>query len=540
MNLFIQNLRIGGMIVSTLLSGSMALASPFHPAKRIIEKPTIDRPNVILIMADDLGAGMLGCNGQKIVTTPHIDQLAAEGMSFSQYYTNTYCAPSRWSLITGMHNGRRGSGSHDSGGKITALEDAARASGGSVTQAQWDSFFSKYRKKSDKIPPREMFLAQIAQNAGYHTAQFGKLDIGFLTWPKLLERHGWDHYVGYLDHQRAHGFFPSFLWKNGKPLPLKGNSKTKAGKGREDGLNPVGSLGTTYSQDVFNQEILKYIKTHRNERFFLYHPTQLPHGPTAVKRIHPDFAHRNDLTLSEKKYATMVKSLDDTVGMIMAELKKWDLDKKTIIFFCSDNGHETYYINAKGRRPKNQNRAYQHADGSKANITDSKWRTSIDGDIFNGAGGRAGLKWHILQGGIHCPLIVRWPGKIKPSSRTDLLCTIYDFMPTLAEITGSKPPLGKDGISYLSTLLGQPKAQKRHDWIFIAGGTRPLKNALITRDGWKLIGLKDGGYQLYNVFKDPGEYNNLENKFPERVKSLAPLFKQQLHSAHPKIKTSKL
>jgi len=355
MNLFIHHLGIGGIIASSLFSGSISLADTPHLPTRIIAKSTLDRPNVILIMADDLGAGMLGCNGQKIVTTPHIDQLAAEGMSFTQYYANTYCAPSRWSLITGMHNGRRGSGSHDSGGKITALEDTTRTSGGpqaTVTQTQWDSLFSKYRKKSDKIPPREMFLAQVAQNAGYHTSEFGKLDIGFLTWPKLLERHGWDHYVGYLDHQRAHGFFPSFLWGNGKPLLLKGNSKPKAGKGREDGLDPVGSLGTTYSQDVFNQEILKYIKTHRNERFFLYHPTQLPHGPTAVKQLHPDFANRNDLTLSEKKYATMVKSLDDTVGMIMAELKKWDLDKKTIVFFCSDNGHETYYLNAKGHRPK--------------------------------------------------------------------------------------------------------------------------------------------------------------------------------------------
>jgi len=185
------------------------------------------------------------------------------------------------------------------------------------------------------------------------------------------------------------------------------------------------------------------------------------------------------------------------------------------------------------KSPKTQNRAHKHADGSRANITDSKWRTSNDGDIFNGAGGRAGLKWQILQGGINCPLIVRWPGKIKPSSRTDLLCTIYDFMPTLAEIAGSKPPTGKDGISYLPTLIGQQKAQKTHGWIFVAGGMGSLKNALITRDGWKLIGIKKDGYQLYNVFKDPGEYNNLENKFPERVQSLAPIFKQQLRSKRP-------
>jgi len=522
MHTLFQSLVMGLVVLISILGSSHAVAAQL-PAK----PASIDHPNIILIMADDLGAGMLGCYGQKIVTTPHIDKLAGEGMGFTNYYANIYCAPSRWSLITGMHSGRAGSGSHDRGGKIGPLDPTP------MSQEKWDDFFAKYEKKSDKIQAQQKFLAQVAQDAGYHTAQLGKLDIGFLTWPQLLARHGWDDYLGYLDHQRAHGFFPPFLWKNGKPMPLAGNTQPRAGKGREDGMDPVGSLGTTYSQDVFNKEMLEYIRDHRNERFFLYHSTQLPHGPVAVTGLHPDFVDRNDLTLSEKKYATMVKALDDTVGMVMAELKKWDLDEKTIVFFCSDNGHETYYKNAQGKFPKHQNRANKHADGTVANITDSKWRTSTGGDVFNGAGGRAGLKWQVLQGGINCPLIVRWPGKIKPSTQTDLLCTIYDFMPTLAELTGGATPAHKDGLSYLPTLLGESTAQKKHDWIFVGGGRGALRNTLITQDGWKMIGLKNGGYQLYNILKDPGEYENLENRFPERVQTLAPIFQQQINSVRP-------
>jgi len=505
---------------------SPVLSAPSHPSERSIQPASETHPNVILIMADDLGAGMLSCNGQKIVTTPHIDALAKEGISFSNYYTNTYCAPSRWSLITGMHNGRVGSGSHHPGKKITVLEDEK-----SMTQAQWDRFFAPYEKQSDQIPSHELFLAQVAQNSGYHTAQFGKLDIGFLTWHKLLVRHGWDDYEGYFDHQRAHGYFPRFLWKNGTPSPLVGNNHPKAGKGREDGMDPVGSLGTTYSQDVFNKDILQYIRQHRNERFFLYHSTQLPHGPVAVTKIHPDFINRNDLTLSEKKYATMVKSLDDTVGLIMAELKKLNLDKKTIVFFCSDNGHETYYKNAQGKFPKRLNRA-----NKLTNLTDNKWRTSNGDDVFNGAGGRAGLKWQVLQGGINCPLIVRWPGKIKPSTQSQHLCAIYDFLPTLAELTGAPTPRNKDGISYLPTLLGHPDQQAKHEWIFVEGGRGKLKHALITTDGWKLIGLENGGYQLYNILKDPEERHNLEDQFPERIQTLSPIFKKQLNSQRPDLK----
>lgn len=485
-----------------------------------------ERPNVILIMADDLGPGMLGHNGQKIVTTPHIDKLAKQGMSFSNYYGNPYCAPARWSLLTGMHNGRRGAGPHTGGGGLIKLDKA------NLSPEEWDAQFQAIQDRAKPVPDKERFLPQVAQKAGYSTAQFGKLDIGFLTWHSLLTRHGWDHYEGYYDHVRAHGFFPPYLWRDGEKFTLPGNTRLDCGKLREDGKDPVGSGGETYSQDIFLKGMLKYIREHKNKPFFLYHSSQLPHGPVAVTKLHPDFAERDDLTLSEKKYATMVKSLDDTVGSLMAELKELGIDKKTIVFFSSDNGHETYYQNSKGQLPKGVWRSGKLADGSRANLTDKKWRTSTEGDIFNGGGGRVGLKWCAFQGGVNCPMIVRWPGKIKPGSKSSLLSSHYDFMPTLAEITGSAMPRKKDGISYLSTLLGK-KQRKKHDWIFIQSGGPMARSAMITRSGWKLIQLKDGTFQLYNILTDPGEHKDMAHKHPKIVNKLIPIFKKQLNSKRP-------
>jgi len=282
-------------------------------------------------------------------------------------------------------------------------------------------------------------------------SQFGKLDIGFLTWHDRVKRLGWDHYVGYYDHARAHGFYPSYLWKNGNKLPLKGNSSWDAGKASESGQEPVGSHGETYSQDIFIHEILEFIKAHKEKPFFLYHSTQLPHGPVAVNALHPEVANNQNLTLSEKKYASMVKMLDDHVGLILKELKNQGLEENTIIFFTSDNGHETYYQNKAGKLPKrNQNSL---ADGTKTNMTNNKWRTQNGGDIFNGAAGMAGLKWDTLEGGIHCPMFVKWPGKIKPNSSTEHLATHYDFMATIAELIEQDIPKEKNSLSYLPTLL---------------------------------------------------------------------------------------
>jgi arylsulfatase A len=484
-------------------------------------KPTADRPNVILLYADDMGIGMLGCYGQKIVKTPNIDQLAKEGMKFNNYYGGVYCAPSRWTLLTGMHDGRNG------GWKQTTAGLPIQRDAGKMSQEEFEKRFEQLKKKANPIGENEVFLAQIAQKAGYKTAQFGKLDRGFLTWNERVRRFGWDFHEGYYDHVRCHGFYPPYLWRNGERFELEGNTDPYCGRMSERGDEPVGSGGKTYSQNVFIKDILSYIRENKDEAFFLYHPTQLPHGPVSIPELHPDYADQ-DWSLAEKKYASMVRMLDDHVGLIMAELKELGLDDKTIVAFTSDNGHELYYGPKKtfpNTRP----------GGEKANLTDKKWRTSECGDIFDGAGGRAGIKRSGYQGGMQCPMIVRWPGKIQPGSETDLLSAHYDFMATMAELLDVEMPKGKDSLSYLPTLLSQPQT-KEHDFVIVNNGfNRQGKTALIAKDGFKLVEIdrKKDQFQLYNVKDDNEERFNLEDKYPERVGHLKKILMSEVDSARP-------
>ncbi len=481
------------------------------------------RPNVILIYADDLGIGMLGCYGQKIVATPHIDRLAAEGVKFNNYYGGVLCAPARWTLLTGMHDGRKGGWKHNSAGLLIEL-DKKHTPGEKAKQAL-DGFV---QKTSVPIPDNEVFLAQVAQKAGYKTAQFGKLDVGFLTNNERVRRFGWDFHEGYYDHSRAHGFYPPYLWRNGERFELPGNTRADCGKMSERGDEPVGTGGETYSQNVFIQNILKYIREHRDEPFFIYHSTQLPHGPVAIPGLHPDFVNHPQLSLAEKKYASMVKMLDDHVGLVMAELKALGLDESTIVFFTSDNGHELYY-GPKGNRMK------KLANGGKSNLTDKKWRTSNGGDVFDGAGGRAGLKRAGYQGGMQCPMIVRWPGKIAPGTETGLLSAHYDFMATLAELGGTGVPMGKDSISYLPTLLGKAQSQL-HDYIIVNNGYNQMgKTALISKEGWKLIEIdrRKDAFQLYDVKKDNEERFDVAAEHPEKVLNLKTILLRELDSARP-------
>ena len=499
------------VLAATLVLGPASLAAP---AKQ---------PNVILIFADDLGPGMLGCYGQKRVATPHIDQLAREGMRFTNYYGGTYCAPARWTLLTGMHDGRIGGWSQTRAGLVI------RRDAGSISEEQYQTQMAALKANAYPIAADEVFLGQIAQAAGYQTAQFGKLDRGFLTWHERVKRFGWDHYLGYYDHQRCHGFYPPYLWRNGQRLDLDGNTDPRCGKMSERGDEPVGAGGKTYSQNVFIEGILRYLRSHHDKPFFLYHPTQLPHGPVAIPQLHPDFASDDSLTLAEKKYASMVKMLDDHVGLIMGELKTLGIDDNTIVLFSSDNGHELYY------GPKSQHAQKRLPDGRKANLTDRKWRTSECGDVFDGAGGRAGLKRSGYQGGIQCPLIARWPGRISAGTESNLLAAHYDFMATIADLVGTDIPTGKDSVTILPTLLGEPQTQT-HDYVVVNNHFTAMgRSAIIDRDGWKLIELnrKRGEYQLYNVLADNQEFNNLEDKYPERVDLLKSILLKQIDSERP-------
>ncbi len=212
-----------GMIFALGLVGSM---SGFGAAEA---EKSETRPNVILIFADDLGPGLLGCYGQELIKTPHIDQLAREGIKFNNYYGGVFCAPARWTLLTGLHDGRLGGWKHNQAGL------PIRRDRGDITEAEYRNRFVEHKANSHPIHPSELFLAQVAQQAGYATAQFGKLDRGFLTWAERVERMGWDFHEGYYDHQRAHGFYPPYLWRNGERFELEGNHDPNCGKMSERG-----------------------------------------------------------------------------------------------------------------------------------------------------------------------------------------------------------------------------------------------------------------------------------------------------------------
>ncbi|WP_244651451.1 MULTISPECIES: arylsulfatase [unclassified Lentimonas] len=494
------------------------------PAWSAPQEPCEERPNVILIFADDLGAGMLGSYGQQIIKTPHIDRLATEGMKFNNYYGATFCAPSRWSLATGMHDGRMGGWAHNRAG-LAILRDK-----GEITEKEYQKRFEKMKQDARPIAQGEVFLGQIGQLAGYRTAQFGKLDSGFMTWHERVKRFGWDYYDGFYDHQRCHGFYPPYLWRNGERYDLTGNHDPACGKYLEIEDLPAGSGGETHSQIVMIEAVLKYIRENKDQPFFLYHPTQLPHAELGIPEVHADFAEDERLTYEEQKYASMIRMLDDHVGLILNELVAQGIDDNTIVFFTSDNGHCAYYSDVY------DSFKYQKlADGTNFDFEDNKWRGSRAGDVFDGGGGLAGAKRSGYQGGIICPMLVRWPGKILPGTQTEVLSTHYDFLATLADIGGVSVPKGKDSISYLPTLLGKPQ-KTAHDYIVIQNQRTYMGgDTVVLRDGWKLvaIGKKGDRYQLYNILNDPMEKQELSAQYPEKVETLRALLKREIDSERP-------
>jgi arylsulfatase A-like enzyme len=304
-----------------------------------------DKPNIILINADDLGIGLLSHEGQKIIRTPHIDKLAKEGIRFEKAYSCMLSAPARASLLTGLHD------CHEKKFEITNPEIYKKISTGEYTLSEVDSIINA---RLSPVSEDLLFLGEVVKDAGYISAQFGKLEWGFASTHQQMKRHGWDYYFGYMNHVRAHGFYPPFLFKNGDLIEIKGNTLPNCGKSGEpetaevynERWNMKGK--EVYSQQLFMDSILQFISANKDKPFFIYFPTQLPHGPVSIPAVHPDFINDERLTQIEKEYASMVKMLDDNVGQIMHKLESLNISDNTIVIFTADNGHEIYYTQ-KGR-----------------------------------------------------------------------------------------------------------------------------------------------------------------------------------------------
>ncbi|AZQ64764.1 sulfatase [Flammeovirga pectinis] len=474
----------------------------------MINSVNAQKPNIIIIYADDLGIGMLGHEGQKIVTTPNIDKLATDGLRFEQAYSNMLCAPARASLITGLHD------CHKDEFKITKGTAYINANNSNLAAIE-----NSLQEKLGEVNPQEVFIGKIAQEMGYKTAQIGKLEWGFSTTNQQMKQHGWDYYLGYLDHVRAHGFYPPFLFENGDIVEIEGNTILNCGKSNEpeteehfkERWNMEGK--SVYSQNYFMDKVLSFIDDNADNPFLLYFPTQLPHGPVAIPKVHPDFVNDDRLTQIEKEYASMVKLLDDNVGQIMKKLEETGLEENTIVIFTADNGHEIYY-SKKGRVEKPYT---NKVTNEQFDDFDRKYYSTLSGDVFDGNGGRAGLKRSNLEGGIHVPLIIKWPNKIPEGSTSQRLTANYDILPTIAELTGYNKKYTTDGVSFYDALLGE-KGKENHDFIVYSSFTGPT---LVTNEGWKLrTHLQKKAFELYYLPNDFGEKENLANKYPKRLKAL--------------------
>lgn len=470
----------------------------------------LEKPNIILIYADDLGIGLLGHEGQEIIKTPNIDKLAAEGLRFENAYSSMLCAPARATLLTGFHD------CHAERFEITSAGIYKRIGTGDLSSEEVESMI---KQGLSPAPADKVFLGQLAKEAGYVTAQYGKLEWGFASSHEQMKRHGWDHYFGYLDHVRAHGFYPPYLFGNGGMADIDGNTLSSCGKSGEPETEASFrerwdmSGKAIYSQDIFMDSILTFMEDHKDQPFFLYIPSQLPHGPVSVPGVHPDFVNDARLTQIEKEYASMVKLLDEQVGKIMDELQNLQIDEHTLVIFTSDNGHEIYYAQ-EGRVQK----PYTHMEtGEVFDDLHSKYYSGPAGDVFNGNGGRAGMKRSNLQGGLQVPLIVHWPGRIPQGHVSTRLVASYDFLSTLAEIVGFQGNFSSDGFSFYGELTGEG-TEEEHEFIVFSSFQGP---ALICSDGWKLRSfLKEDIFELYYLPDDFREEKDLAATYPEKVSEL--------------------
>ncbi len=469
-----------------------------------------EKPNIIYIYADDMGKGMLSAYGQRHFTTPNIDVLVAKGTSFENAYGCMLSAPARASLLTGYHDCRSDKWLITGGGKFIPPTDNL-------------SLIPAIEKEMDDhdivLREGDYYLPQVFRQAGYVTAEIGKLEWGFTATRKQMKEHGWDYYYGYLDHVRCHGFYPPFLFDNGEIVTIDGNTRKDCGKSIEQETEETyrerwdRNGKAVYSQDLFLDKILSFIRENKDKPFFLFHPTQLPHGPVAIPAVHPEVANDPELTPIEKEYASMIKLLDDHVGAIMNELRRLGLEKNTIIVFAADNGHEIYY-SQKGRCEK----PYKNLQtGELFDDYTDKYYSDLAGDVFNGNAGMAGLKRSNLDGGVHIPLIFYGEGLIPAGVKNKELVSNYDFLSTMAELLQVSLPVRKDGISFLPALM---KGEKMPDGRYIVFGSN-YGPAILMDDGWKLRYYKAKDiFELYNLKDDPQERHDVSAQHPEKVETL--------------------
>jgi arylsulfatase A-like enzyme len=447
---------------------------------------TFQKPNIIYILADDLGYGDLSFLGQTKFQTPNIDKLAASGMVFTQHYAGTtVCAPSRSALMTGLHTGH------------TRVRGNRGVNGG-------------------QFPLKEgtQNLATLLKKDGYVTGAFGKWGLGYPGSEGAPLNQGFDVFFGYNSQSIAHNYYPRELWDNDEIVSLEGNQGTDEGQ---------------YAPHLIQEKRLSFIETNKDQKFFMFAPSIIPHAELFAPEEYmekfltktnpePPYQYKSNLgpetpyegiddpnhprykvggygsqTYPHAAFAAMVTLLDDQVGQIVAKLEEFDLLDNTLIIFSSDNG--------------------PHLEGG------------ADPDFFNSNGPFQGYKRDLLEGGIHVPMIVSWPAQVKGGSQTNHISTFWDILPTFSDLVGVDTQGNLDGISFLPTLLAQD-SQPTHTHLYWEFHERGGKQA-VRMGKWK--GIKRDVFsgnetiQLYDLDRNPGETEDLSAEYPEIVEEIRQL-----------------
>lgn len=454
-------------MVRTLLFSLLSAALLCPPQNSSAES----KPNIIFILADDLGYGDLSCYGQKIIQSPRIDQMAAEGIRFTQFYAgSTVCAPSRSVLMTGLHTGH--------------------------TRVRGNS--GRTNPIAQMLQDGDVTVAEVLKSSGYSTALIGKWGLGLPGDEGVPNKQGFDYFYGYLSQHHAHNHYPDFLWRNDSKVPLS------------NVVVPIGDQGggyatkrVEYAGDLFAEEAVAFVDQNKERPFFLYLAFVVPHANNERTRELGDGQEVPDYGIYEDKdwpnpdkgQAAMITRMDSQIGALLDRLKHHGIDEKTLVLFSSDNG--------------------PHKEGGN------------DPEFFDANGAVRGIKRDLTDGGIRVPFIARWPGTIQPGQVSDHVGYFADFLPTAAELAGAPAPAKTDGISLVPLLTGHAKDQKEHEYLYWEFHERSPKQAVILEGRWKGIRtLKDDTFELYDLKEDIGEETNLAQKNPDLVAKLTALMEE--------------
>ncbi|WP_461091992.1 arylsulfatase [Spirosoma gilvum] len=479
--------------------GILLLAGVLLMAYRPQQATPVRPPNIIYLYADDLGYAELGCYGQQKIRTPNLDQLAREGMRFTQHYTSMpVCAPARCMLLTGKHGGHSYiRGNYEMGGFADSLE------GGQMP-----------------LYPGAFTIGRMLQQSGYKTACIGKWGLGMANTTGNPNEQGFDYFYGYLDQKQAHNYYPTHLWENGKPDRLNNPVIDVHRKLTPETATPEAFAyyrGNEYAIDKLAQKAQNFIRQNKNGPFFLYLPFTVPHASlqapeAAVNEYVGKFEDKPYLgqqsyastPYPRATYAAMITYMDTKIGQIMQLLKDLKLDDNTLVMFSSDNG--------------------------------TTFNGGVEAAYFNSVGNLRGLKMDVYEGGIREPMLARWPGKIKASQVTAHVSVQYDLLATLADLVGYKQPFATDGISFLPTLLGQSARQKQHPFLY---WEYPEKGGqLAIRIGnWKAVKTnlrknRTAPWELYDLSRDGSETTNIAAQHPDLLRQFDAIVAREHRPTH--------